>query len=581
MDEAYYFARSCVKRILLIVSCLSAISHSLVLHSDAAEPDPTVAHILSAWSERAAQIHAFRFDCEITDTRFNIPRYDVGDPFSGSRDGEATVGEVVAERIDFGKTMSVRRAGDLFASSLRGEQWDYQNEERIYFATSSAFDGSSQYRLFEGRIIVGDVQNLAGADETLTNFGSHIAVHLWHTPVACLNRLGFQPDKMKIVDHHARVAGRDCLELSIPRTSKRWQGTLYVDPARNYVPVRFTMMLGKVTTSERTMEYAPNPVTGWVLAAWVDKRFTEKGAPESVERVDVTRVVLNEPSRDGDFKITFPSGALVTEHDGDRTKHFLILDNGDRRPADERAARAWKTPDPQFNELDAQIRRFGATTPAERRQILERLRDYVRGANASRLNTWLLVTGAARQLHLAEGPDAAVAYCREFAGESDVCRQSLPRIAASIEGRERRQKILGSQILLTGTTTDGQNFVWSHYNNKVVLVKFWFTGCGPCIKDLPWLKELYESNKDRGFAAIGVSADADASQLVEFIEREKIPWQTIHEPKQDPASNSLRYNVSSFPTYFLVDRAGKVVFAGAHDEELEQAIAQELSREPH
>ena len=56
---------------------------------------------------------------------------------------------------------------------------------------------------------------------------------------------------MTITDLQSQVAGHECIELSIPRGSDRWKGTLYVDPTRDCLPIRFTMALNGVVTVER------------------------------------------------------------------------------------------------------------------------------------------------------------------------------------------------------------------------------------------------------------------------------------------------------------------------------------------
>jgi thiol-disulfide isomerase/thioredoxin len=44
-------------------------------------------------------------------------------------------------------------------------------------------------------------------------------------------------------------------------------------------------------------------------------------------------------------------------------------------------------------------------------------------------------------------------------------------------------------------------------NNKVVLINFWATWCGPCRDEIPELVELQEAYKDKGLEVIGLSLD--------------------------------------------------------------------------
>ena len=98
-------------------------------------------------------------------------------------------------------------------------------------------------------------------------------------------------------------------------------------------------------------------------------------------------------------------------------------------------------------------------------------------------------------LYLSPGPDAAVEFCREFAGVSDKYRYILRKLGAQIEGQLRRSRLVGNALEITGTTIDGQLFNWKPFRGKVVLVHFWFIGR----EELPRIKKAYETYHARGF----------------------------------------------------------------------------------
>src|SRR5688572_11718521 len=57
------------------------------------------------------------------------------------------------------------------------------------------------------------------------------------------------------------------------------------------------------------------------------------------------------------------------------------------------------------------------------------------------------------------------------------------------------------------TTLDGVKKSLADYKGKVVLVDFWATWCGPCIKAMPDLQKLHNKQSSNGFAVLGVSVD--------------------------------------------------------------------------
>ena len=103
----------------------------------------------------------------------------------------------------------------------------------------------------------------------------------------------------------------------------------------------------------------------------------------------------------------------------------------------------------------------------------------------------------------------------------------------------------------------GADFDWASYRGKVVLVDFWATWCGPCIRELPHVKKLHEQFKDRGFEIVGISLDKDQDALQEFLARNQLPWTTL--AGDETQELATKYGVRGIPTMMLLDRAGKVV----------------------
>ena len=60
---------------------------------------------------------------------------------------------------------------------------------------------------------------------------------------------------------------------------------------------------------------------------------------------------------------------------------------------------------------------------------------------------------------------------------------------------------------IDGYTLDGQRLNWEDFQDKWVYVDFWATWCGPCVQEIPRLKELYEKYHEKGLEIIGCSRD--------------------------------------------------------------------------
>jgi thiol-disulfide isomerase/thioredoxin len=95
---------------------------------------------------------------------------------------------------------------------------------------------------------------------------------------------------------------------------------------------------------------------------------------------------------------------------------------------------------------------------------------------------------------------------------------------------------------------------------RPVLINFWATWCGPCVRETPDLVELYRELRSQGVVFIGVSADLgeDAMELVtEFTGKYKVPYQIVIDDKGElqEALGGLR----GYPTTYYIDKNGMIV----------------------
>ncbi len=136
----------------------------------------------------------------------------------------------------------------------------------------------------------------------------------------------------------------------------------------------------------------------------------------------------------------------------------------------------------------------------------------------------------------------------------------------------------GKPFELSGPGFDGEPIDIVRYKGKLVLVDFWATWCGPCVKEMPTIKHLYQKYHEQGFEVIGVSLDRKREDLQKYLEREKLPWKQIF---FDGSVNPLveKHNVEFIPATFLVDREGNLIAKNLRGIDLVNVIEDSLKED--
>ena len=113
------------------------------------------------------------------------------------------------------------------------------------------------------------------------------------------------------------------------------------------------------------------------------------------------------------------------------------------------------------------------------------------------------------------------------------------------------------------TAVDGREVDIAKLRGKVVIVDFWATWCGPCVKELPTLTKLYATYHDKGLEIVGIAMEfptpskaAALEKLQAFTKERGMPWPQYSEAGGWGTIYARAYGVSGIPHMVVMDQEG-------------------------
>lgn len=149
------------------------------------------------------------------------------------------------------------------------------------------------------------------------------------------------------------------------------------------------------------------------------------------------------------------------------------------------------------------------------------------------------------------------------------------RVQNSLLGTNAREEIAARKATREGIEApaftlndrEGNAVSLDSLRGQYVLLDFWASWCRPCRASMPGLKELYAQYHDKGFEIVGISTDTNADAWKKAVEDDQTPWiHVIDAAKSEEAANVAQmYGVHSIPTFFLLDKEGRIIGKVDHD----------------
>ena len=109
---------------------------------------------------------------------------------------------------------------------------------------------------------------------------------------------------------------------------------------------------------------------------------------------------------------------------------------------------------------------------------------------------------------------------------------------------------------LSFTNLSGDKISLSNFHGKYVLLDFWFIGCRPCQRAVPFKKKLF-TDFNECLEILSINDKNNVDDIVKYKTEEALPWTFLKANSNDESLNVL--NIHGYPTYYLLDPNGKIL----------------------
>lgn len=158
--------------------------------------------------------------------------------------------------------------------------------------------------------------------------------------------------------------------------------------------------------------------------------------------------------------------------------------------------------------------------------------------------------------------------CTEY-GDVAIGPTKLSEIAGSQLFALEHLSVGKKAVDIEGRDLDGEQFKLSDYAGKVVVLDFFADWCPYCRKMYTQEQKMVEKYAQEPFALLGINVDkAEKARLT--VDLKRVTWRFWWDGPDGPITR--QWNVSSFPTIYVLDHKGTIRFRDVRGDDLDRAV---------
>jgi len=202
-------------------------------------------------------------------------------------------------------------------------------------------------------------------------------------------------------------------------------------------------------------------------------------------------------------------------------------------------------PGPEWKQLVADSDRYAEA-------VLEYDRAQTRAIRLSLIDATTLVNKAGKSLEQVANTVTQIDLKTDLVQLKEKHANTRAMVLSQVQSRT---KVIDKEaFLFSGNDLNGKPLNLRDLRGKVVVLDFWYKGCGWCIKAMPQVKKLAEEFQNQPVVVIGVSVDANDKDAKSVVNRLNLAYPII---RLEPQILE-KYGVQGMPSLLVIDKQGIV-----------------------
>lgn len=131
-------------------------------------------------------------------------------------------------------------------------------------------------------------------------------------------------------------------------------------------------------------------------------------------------------------------------------------------------------------------------------------------------------------------------------------------VIAAIESNSEEEGVNEGDTAPNFTLNDinGNPLSLQSLRGKYLILDFWGSWCGWCIKGIPDMKKYYEKYNSK-LEILGIDCRDTDQKWKDAVKNYELPWKHVYCPRDNQLLKT--YSIKGFPTKIIIDPKGKIV----------------------